>query len=273
MKRIALKMFMITVLSGIAFSLFAAPAAKQAIEVKITSVKLADVSEPKASFTSSLPIPQINKTNHNKWMMVLVEFTAGLEKSDAKKTRSEVKINSLETRNWLDNVEIAVKAICETVDAKEQKTHVLFSGMTKLWSLRLDGSRHLVAFFLPPHMLDRYYVPHSAADSNLKVKNAVKNFKYHKLNARDLMVEVVINADGGELAREYLNVKFDKKSGQKVVKFKDKDQRKEAEKKEFSQRVSKVPGMYNLDGAILSKGQSPWAYYKYDQFDLEKSTR
>lgn len=276
MKSVALKLFMVTVLSVFAFSLFAAPKDKPQLIVLRPAVKVQDVSEPKASFSSSLPIPQTGKTNYNKWMMVLVDFTVGLRelnKQSRKLFPNAPVLKAGSSRDWLDNVDVSVKGMFETMNGYSEQ-HVLFSGVTKLYSLRLNHSRHLVLFFLPPHIIDRYYIPHPVKSSNAKPKSDGKEkekvFRYHKLNQRDMMIEVVISADGVELARKYLNVKLEKEE-EKMASGKNREELLAVlYQKKFSMLGSKVPGNYNLDGALLSKGQSPWAYYKYDQFDLEK---
>lgn len=276
MKSIALKLFLITVLSGFVFSLFAAPKDKPQLIVLKSAVKVQDVSEPKTSFSSSLPIPQTSKSGLNKWTMVLVDFTVGLRelnKQSRKLFPNAPVLKAGSSRDWLDNVDISVKGMFETMDGDSEQ-YVLFTGITKLYSLRLDHSRHLVLFFLPSHIVDRYYIPHPIKSSNAKPKSDAKEkekvFKYHKLNLRDVMLEVVISADGVELARKYINVKLDKEEAKMATGKNREELLAKLYQKKFSMLGSKVSGNYNLDGALLSKGQSPWAYYKYDQFDLEK---
>lgn len=291
MKSVALKLFMVTVLSGIAFSLFAAPEDKDkryAMVVKPV-VKLSEVSEPKVSYSSALSIPQISKTHFNKWMMILVDFTVGLKEVKdnekailaIKKQRNATLLKKGLKPDWLDNVEVTVRGMFETMTG-ETKQHVIFTNATKLWALRLNDSRHLVLFFLPPHIADRYYVPHPLRDDakqkrDNKGKEDHKPFRYNKLLPKHLTLEVVINADGSELAREYLNVKFSddesKQLSDELKRAKEKDRAAIIfawQKKKFSTLVNSIPGNYNLEGALLSREQSPWAYYKYDQFDLEK---
>lgn len=280
MKSVALKLFMVTVLSGIALSLFAAPKDKLQLIVLKSAVKVQDVSEPKTSFASSLPIPQTGKSDFNKWTMVLVDFTVGLRELNRQNRNlfpNAPVLKAGSSRDWLDNVDISVKGMFETMDGDSEQ-YVLFTGITKLYSLRLDHSRHLVLFFLPPHIVDRYYIPHPVKGSNAKPKSDGKEkekekvFRYHKLNLRDVMLEVVISADGVELARKYINVKLDKAEAKMATGKNREELLAKLYQKKFSMLGSKVSGNYNLDGALLTKGQSPWAYYKYDQFDLEKKS-
>ena len=178
-------------------------------------------------------------------------------------------MNIADTRYWLDDVVVTVRAVCESAAESAVNRHVLFTGTCKLWSVALDNKKHTVWFFVPPHLLDRYYVPKSVfsaaaqnRNNNFRNSDTIKNkasLSNHKLNKDKLFLEVVISCGNGSkvLAREYLNIKGGKKAEQQ---------------KEFDKLVGAVPNKYNFEGAVLSKGQSPWAYYKFDQFDLEKVT-
>ena len=296
MKSIAFRLFLITVLSGFAFSLFAAPKNKKYALVVKPGIKVVEVSEPKVGYSSSLPIPQTAKTNLNKWMMILVDFTSELKEiGDNEKALKEIHEQRNATllkegskrQHWLDNVDVTVKCMFETMSG-DIKQHIMFTNTTKLYSLRLNNSKHLVLFFLPPHIIDRYYIPHPTDEqmkrkSKEKVKDKDKDepFRWNRLLPKNLPVEVVISADGVEYAREYLNVKLNEKESKRVDEVAKLDKKRpkddiyfEAYKKKFSGLASGVPGNYNfLEGALLSKRESPWANYKFEQFDLEKPAR
>ena len=290
MKSIALKLFLTVVLSVFAFSSFAASENKRYAVVVKPEIKLSEVSEPKVNFSSALPIPQTSKSYFNAWTMILVDFTVNLKEvtnnekvlKAVREQRNVTLLKSGDKPDWLDNVDVSVKSIFETMSG-DTKQHVMLSNTTKLYSLRLNGSRHLVLFFLPPHIVDRYYIPHPSEDAKPKRENKDKDkevFRYRKLYPRNLMVEVVISAGGVEFAREYLNVKFSKDESklldEELKRAKGKNQTNKIYlawcKKKFSTLENNVNYNY-LEGALLSKGQSPWAYYNYDQFDLEKNAR
>ena len=267
MKKIASKLFLTLVLSVFAYDLSSAPAMKMAVIDRV-GLKIEQINGPAVDYTSSLPVSATSRKHTNTWNLISVDFNAGhKELSKSGKVRGEM-VNIAENRYWLDDVVVTVKAVCESAAETAVDRHVLFTGTCKLWNVALDNRKHTVWFFLPPHLLDRYYVPKSIFSSaaqnrnnnfrggNIRNKAALAN---HKLSKGNLILEVVISCAGGtkELAREYLNIK-----GGKIAE----------KQKEFNKLIRKVPNKYNFEGAVLSKGQSPWAYYKFDQFDLEKVT-
>ena len=267
MKRVVFKLFLTVVLSTFAYNLYSAPATKAAVFDRV-SLKIDTVGSPDVDYTSSLPVSASGRKHTNSWNLISVDFyPVAKEPGKSAKLAGSVPVNITDSRYWLDDVVITVRAVCESASEASPDRHVLFTGSCKLLTVPLDNRKHTVWFFLPPHLLDRYYVPKSnystsvnSRDGNyrgpIRGKVSMSNFK---INKSKLLLEVVISCDGGtrELAREYLNVRGGKK---------------DAQLKEFNKLVGKVPNKYNFEGAVLSKGQSPWAYFKVDQFDLEKVT-
>ena len=263
MKNLVCKLFLIPVLSISAFTVFAAPASRVAVIDRV-NVKIEPVHSANVDYSGSIPTSPGSRKYVNSWNMISVDFFAGHKNADNQKKSGE-QIDVTDSRNHLDNMVITVRAVCESASEKNVNRNVLFSGSCKLWTLNLDGKKHTVLFFLPPMLLDRYYVPKSTYGTanirrqSVRGKNVKSDVAAVKLNKGKLALEVVISADNGtrELAREYLNVK-----GSKTVE----------KQREFNKLIGKVPNNYNFEGAVLSKGQSPWAYFKFDQFDLEKKT-
>ena len=267
MKKFASKVVLTLAVSMLTYNLFSAPAMKMAVIDRV-GLKIEQINGPAVDYTSSLPVSANSRKHLNTWNLISVDFNAG-HKDLSKSGKGEGEIvNIAENRYWLDDVVITVKAVCESASEAAVDRHVLFTGTCKLWNVALDNKKHTVWFFLPPHLLDRYYVPKSVFSAaaqnrnnnfrggNVKNKASLAN---HKLSKGNLLLEVVISCAGGTkvLAREYLNVKGGKRA---------------EKQKEFDKLIGKVPNKYNFEGALLSKGQSPWAYYKFDQFDLEKVT-
>ena len=263
MKNLVCKLFLIPVLSISAFTVSAAPASRVAVIDRV-NVKVEPVHSANVDYSGSIPVSPGSRKYVNSWNMISVDFYAGHQELD-KKLKAVEPVDVTESRNHLDNLVVTVRAVCESASEKNLNRNVLFTGSCKLWTLHLDNKKHTVLFFLPPMLLDRYYVPKSTYGAvnirrqSVRGKNVKSDVAAVKLNKGKLALEIVISADNGtrELAREYLNVKGSKKADRQ---------------REFNKLIGKVPNNYNFEGAVLSKGQSPWAYFKFDQFDLEKKT-
>ena len=263
MKSVICKLLSVVVLSICVLNLLSASEPHVAVVDRV-KVKIDTVSSPNVNYSGTIPTSPVSRKYVNSWYMITVDFYGSHrapKNVDMKKQIGKL-LNVAESRYFLDDVEVSVKAICESASAKDPEQHVLFSGVCRLFPILLDNRKHSVLFFLPPQLLDRYYVPKSDFDSTAKKRKISQDnatFTYHKLSKNKLVLEVVISCAGGskELAREYINVKGVK----------------QAEKqKNFNLLIGKVPSKYNLEGAVLSKGQSPWAYFRFDQFDMEKKS-
>ena len=54
---------------------------------------------------------------------------------------------------WCDDVDMAVRAVIPGPGSKE---YTAFTGVTRLWTVRLDGRVHTAVMAIPPQLLDRY---------------------------------------------------------------------------------------------------------------------
>lgn len=245
------------------FSLSAAPANRTIENISVKTVMQSTF--PDVRYSGSLPISQGRKRFDNSWMMIVVEFTPrykdikGNAKVAAAMKGDEYAYSA--RQKYLDNVEVKVRGLCETVGPQGLPVYALLNGSCKLWYIKMDNTRHSLVFFVPPWILDRYYYPHSRMKGSKNIRNRARNAvkamgdSANRITKNDLFIEVVFLADNTPVAFGYANVTNTKKEPGKVS---------------FARLLKKVPAGYSLDNAILSKGQSPWAHYDINIFDPEK---
>ena len=258
-----MKSFAAAVVFCCALNLFSAGV--NAVAMDKVSVSAEFVNAPSISYSGSFQFSPMKTSLTNRWVMVVVEFTPvyvdGSEKKSQDGSKARVKNKQFEriARRWLDDLNVRVRVLCETVGANDQPQYALFAGSAKLWSVRVDKNKHYALFFVPAHLIDRYYYPHRLLKdngANRKNTNVLPDTVFKLTNPNVLKLEAVLSVNNNNIAKAYAGLK--KKKGV------------EAEN-EFNSYVSRVPGNCNIEGAVLSKGQSPWAFYKIDQFELEKT--
>lgn len=245
------------------FSLFANTAISKRIEnVSVKVVPVTTIPDVRNSSHLSVSMQRNRIVNH--WMAIVVEYTPKFD-NKAKTGRSKSKSRNAAAeddtialyQHYLDNVEVKVRAICETVGPQGRPQYALFNGSSKLWYIKLDGQRHVLTFFLPPWMIDRYYFAHNRVKLNqmARSRKSTSLDAGQRINKSDLKVEVSFNVNNSTVAVAYANVSGNKKTPARV---------------NFGKMLEKVAASYNFEGAILSRGQSPWANSDINLFDPEK---
>ena len=227
------------------------------------SVKLVPItSAPEVRYTSSLPLPVLKSRVTNHWQAIVIEYVPKYVSGNKAKGVPQTTVDgdySSRLRQFLDNVEVKVRVLCETDGPKATEQYALFTGSCKLWYIKLDGQRHTIVFFVPPWMLDRYFFPHrrlkAVRSTGSKAQPGKVGSTAHQVAKNDLSVEVTFNVNNSVIASGYLNVIDNKKTPGKVS---------------FGKKVEKVLGGRVFEGAVLSLRQSPWAYSDINLFDPEK---
>lgn len=229
-------------------------------DISNVSVKVTPLTTlPEVNYSRNLPLKVYKSTVINHWQAIVVEYTPKA-RSKSKVTVSKDE-NLARARQYLDNVDVKVRVICETDGPNSTEQYALFTGTSRLWFIKLDGQRHTVIFFVPPWLLDRYFFPHAklrnirAANSKTRNDANKSHLAVHRVAKNDLSIEVTFNVNNSVIASGYLNVAGSKKSPAKV---------------NFGKKVEKVVGGYVFEGAVLSLRQSPWAYSDINLFDPEK---
>ena len=254
--------------SKIAFALliglgvFSASAAAVTKSIENVSVKTMMITtSPDLRYAGSLSLPPSKARFTNHWMAITVEFTPRYHAPKGKtKVSAAMGDDDLYTQQrYLDNVEVKVRALCETIGPQGRPQYALFSGSSKLWYIKLDGTKHYLVFFIPPWVLDRYYYPHSRlkASKNNRSRAAVKGMTdvVSKMNKSNLIIEAAFVVNNSTLAAGYANIT---------------DTKKNPGRNNFNKLLEKVSAGYSFENAVLSKAQSPWAYMDINLFDPEK---
>ena len=230
-------------------------------DISNVSIKLIPLTTPpEVNYNRNLPIKVYKPSSTNHWQAVMVEYVPKSKDSKVKNSASPDE-NFSRAHQYLDNVEVKIRVICETDGPKATDQYALFTGNCRLWFIKLDGQRHTVIFFIPPWLLDRYFFPHSklkgirSNNSKVRADQSKTSLPVHRIGKSDLNVEVTFNVNNSVIASGYLNVINTKKSSGKV---------------NFGKKVEKVAGGYVFEGAVLSLRQSPWAYSDINLFDPEK---
>ena len=236
------------------------PANSVVPDISNVSIKITPLTTiPEVSYNRNLPIKVYKPSTTNHWQAIMVEYTPKA-KSKAKGSASSDE-NLARARQFLDNVEVKIRVICETDGPNATDQYALFTGNCRLWFIKLDGQRHTVIFFMPPWLLDRYFFPHAKLkgirSSNVKARadQSKVSLPVHRVAKNDLSIEVTFNVNNSVVGSGYLNVVNSKKSPAKV---------------NFGKKVEKVVGGYVFEGAVMSLRQSPWAYSDINLFDPEK---
>ncbi|MBE6391135.1 MAG: hypothetical protein E7042_02895 [Lentisphaerae bacterium] len=236
------------------------PANSVVPEISNVSIKVTPITTiPEVNYSRNLPLKVYKSHVTNHWQAIVVEYTPKAKRKS--KGTGYQNENLARARQYLDNVEVNVRVICETDGPNATEQYALFTGNCRLWFIKLDGLRHTVIFFVPPWLLDRYFFPHAklrgirAANAKLRPEQVKSGLAVHRVAKNDLSIEVTFNVNNSVVASGYLNVVNSKKSPAKVS---------------FGRKVEKVVGGYVFEGAVMSLRQSPWAYSDINLFDPEK---
>ncbi len=196
--------------------------------------------------------PDINYRSHNafatknlsasKWVMIKVDFTPDTYKNFVPSYKRRKAGPAIVFPGWLDDVKIDVQVVFETgINSNGKPVCGIFTGSTVLWSVRRDGKSHLVLFFIPARLIDRYCVPGSPGGRGV--------------NKSAFYVQAKMSCGGSVLATAYGNV-----SGASP----------EEKETNFRNLVSMIPQELKFPNALLPRSKSPWALLAPDNFDLEK---
>lgn len=132
---------------------------------------------------------------------------------------------------WCDDVTLMIRVVCPGPGARE---HTAFTGVTKLWTVRLDGRTHCTLMAIPPQLLDRY------------VSLAPGIAKGPSVNKSQMKIEVLFrDASGAVLGRGFFNT----------------------DAVDFS-RVFRAAGRRVVEGAVLPRNLTPWSYQSPAYYDL-----
>lgn len=209
-------------------------------ELRKVSVKVDWTNPPEVNYKShssfSPKTPSVNK-----YLMVLVGYTPEPEKDFIPSYRLRKGGKGFVVyRGWLDDVDMSVRVLFHTgvLDSKGVSVRGLFTGKTRFWTIKKDGSHHLALMFVPAKLLDRYCAPGNRA-ANLK------NFQ----------VEVTFSRGGKVIGRAYCHVPGKSTAAQQMT---------------FEKEVKLVPESLILHGAVVPRSRSPWALLTPDNYDLEK---
>jgi len=193
----------------------AAPAKTVFNKVK---VEVRQESSPDPNLKSTGTTGGRQKTVNPHWLLIRVDYTPGQESS----TRAV----------WCDNVELAVRVVCPGPGSKE---YTAFTGVTKLWTVRLDGRTHTALMAIPPQLLDRYV---SAAPGLSSIGTSVTKSQ--------VRVEAIFRDSAGTfLGRGYCG----------------------GDAAEFN-RVFRAAGKRVVEGGVLPRDLTPWSYQPQSYYDL-----
>jgi len=183
-------------------------------KVKI-EVRQESTPEPNLKSGTSSGVRQ--KLINVNWLVIRVEYTA----------RPEVEGRS----EWCDDVTLTVRVVCPGPGVKE---YTAFSGVSKLWTVRLDGRNHYVLMAIPPQLLDRYV---SAAPGITRGSAVSKP---------QVKIEAFFrNAAGAVLGRGFFN----------------------CDAADFN-RVFRAAGQRVVEGAVLPRDLTPWRYQPSAFYEL-----
>lgn len=181
-------------------------------------VELRQESSPEPNLKTTGTTGGRLRTINPHWLLIKVDYTPGQE-------------NSVRPM-WCDNVELVVRVVCPGPGSKE---YTAFTGVTKLWSVRLDGRTHTALMAIPPQLLDRYVsaAPGLSGNGTAITKSQVR-------------VEALFrDSTGMLLGRGYYGGGAD----------------------DFN-RVFRAAGKRVVEGAVLPRDQTPWHYQPLSYYDL-----
>jgi len=143
---------------------------------------------------------------------------------------------------WFDDVSMEGILVIGSEDANGQRQYIVLNGRTRFFTIPADGKVHLGMFFVPPRLLDRYYVATKAY--------SLKMF----IGAR-----ISFYGPGRVLLGEgfWYNGKFVKKDNERIK-----------AKNFMAQFDKKFRDVVQLRGGLFSKEKTPWAHINYDSYDL-----
>lgn len=194
---------------------FAAPAKVLFNKVKI---ELRQETPPEPNLKTTGTTGSSQKLVNPHWLLIRVDFIPG---------------QSGATRNtWCDDIELAIRAVCPGPGAKE---YTAFTGVTKFWTIRLDGRTHTALMAIPPHLLDRY-VSAAPGLSGSAVSVAKSQFRVEALfrdSSGVILGRGYFGGDAGEFTRAF------RAAGQRVV-----------------------------EGAVLPRDLTPWRYQPQAYYDI-----
>ena len=215
MKRLLKTLPPALLLAFVATAVCAAPTKTVFNRVK---VELRQESSPEPNLKTTGTTGGRLKTINTHWLLIRVDYIPGQENS----TRPA----------WCDNVELVVRVVCPGPGSKE---YTAFTGVTKLWAVRLDGRTHTALMAIPPQLLDRYV---SAAPGLSGLGTSVTNSQ--------VRVEAIFRDSAGMLlGRGYCG----------------------GDAADFN-RVFRAAGKRVVEGAVLPRDQTPWHYQPQSYYDL-----
>lgn len=220
------------------------------------NIKVVLVEPPEVRYGSSLPVSVGRRQPENRWVMIAVEYTPKAKEISRSRRRNKNDAFNRHEQLWLDNVTLKVRAMFDSIGNDGRRQYVLLDGATHFWTVRLDGAKHTALMFIPAYLIDRYYIQMPRKVRSQRGRRAgTSGVSVRKIKEDDLIVEAVFTAGNGELARGYCNIGLSNTA---------------RAKNKFDKMVGQIPGYLRFDGAVLSKGRSPWVFYNINHFDPEK---
>lgn len=199
-----------------------------AAEDMFTKVKisLSSINPPNFRNTSSNGTPSTSASWRNKWLVITVDYTPVAPKS---------------MRNaWINDVDMTVRAVFNG-QSDEKSRAFYFSGVSRFWTVPLNGRKHIATMMIPPQLLDRY-LPSSGSASTVNTGST-------------FTIEVLFQDRAGTvIGRGYYG-----KRGLSDA--------------ECADYFAKLNGgvVTEISGAILPRNETPWAFLNIDEYDLLKS--
>ena len=219
------------------------------------SINAAFVNAPEVKYNTTLPITLPRRTPANRWLMVAIDYHPQFAEKRSNSKRN-VRLSAFEQNNlqYLDNVQLNVRIVLCGENPKITKNYIMLTGSTVFKTIKLDGKSHTALFFIPPQLIDRYYVP-SVRPAKTR-NNRMPVIGVAKAKESDFKIEAVFSVNNRELGRCYKNLEA---GDLKRLRY------------EFQKLAETVTEERIMAETIIPKSKSPWVWYNVNHFDLEST--
>ena len=187
-------------------------------------------------------------TNH-RWLAVQVSFIPGginPQKTSSKNSDNPKGLHALPGR-WRDDITMQMWIAFPSSNFRRSNTvYGLLEGTTRFWSIKLDGKRHTAQMFVPPQLLERY------AATNPTTR------KEFTMAASDYRIMVEFRDSEGSLLGRCCSANTPSKGADSFA---------------FFSALKSSPATTVVQGAVLPRNKTPWAYCMPGTYDYIKDSK
>ncbi|QSH42493.1 hypothetical protein P0136_02475 [Lentisphaerota bacterium ZTH] len=151
------------------------------------------------------------------------------------------KIKTGNASLWVDDITMEVELIMPA-RFKGRKVVAILTGKVPYWSIPMDGKKHLAMACVPPRVIARY----AREGNKMKEKNLLARVSFYT-KSRRLLGRAY--SSSGSMSPSQAGRYFDKYGGP----------------------VSS--GALKLEGLIVPRNKTPWAFVNYDYYDMIRPDR